>query len=95
MALKDASREVRLQWFARQVLDASFEGLDVGGDDVQRWAKAAGLLDEFTVTAADLHEDSKALHDISNAEYLSEGDTYYRFSPDLEAENVRWSELSS
>lgn len=94
MPLKDASREVRLQWFARQVLDATFQGYDADGGDIQDWAKAAGLIDAFTVTAADLSDESSTLHDVTNAECLGEGDTYYKFSADLKAENVRWSELA-
>ena len=94
MALRDASREVRLQWFARQVLDASFEGLDVDGASIQEWAKQAGLVDEHVVTAADLADDS-ALRGIANFECLSEGDTYYSFSDDLKAENARWAEMAS
>jgi len=93
MTLKEASREVRLQWFARQVLDETFNGLNVDGDDIQQWAKAAGLVDEHVVTAADLAEGSETLRDVSNAECLSEGDTWFSFSDDLKSENVRWHEL--
>ena len=93
MSLKDASREVRLQWFAREVIDATFNGLDVCGADVQAWAKSARLVDEHTVTADDLKEGSTALDDVSNAECLSEGDTWFSFSTDLKAENIRWSEM--
>ncbi len=95
MALKDASREVRLQWFARQVIDAAFEGLDVDGSDIQTWAKRAGLVDEHVVSAADLAPGSTALESVSNAECLSEGDTWFSFSDDLKAENVRWRELTA
>jgi len=95
MALKNASREVRLQWFARQVIDATFDGLDVGGDEIQAWARKAGLVDEHVVTAADLAEGSETLCNVSNAECLSEGDTWFAFSDDLKAENVRWDELTA
>ena len=95
MSLKDASREVRLQWFARQVIDATFNALDVCGADIQHWAHRAGLIDDHTVTEADLAEGSTTLEDVSNAECLEVGDTWFSFSDDLKTENVRWSELST
>ena len=95
MALKDASREVRLQCFARRVLDEALDGLDVCGGDIQEWARAAGLLDEHIVTEADLAPDSETLHGVRDAEFLSIGDSWFSFSGDLKDENVRWSELFS
>lgn len=98
MVLKDASREVRLQWFARAVIEATFEGLDVEGDAIQQWAKMAGLVDERTATAADIAARDKGggpLAEMENSECMSEGDTWFVFSRDLKDENVRWHELAS
>ncbi len=94
MALKNASREVRLQWFARQVIDATWTGSPDGGE-IQDWALAAGLITEHEVTQADVDGHTGALDTIENAEHLDVGDSYYKFSTDLEAESVRWSELSA
>lgn len=95
MALKDASRETRLQWFARAVIDASWSG-DVDATDVQTWAKAAGLVNEHTATAADIEAMDRGdgpLVNMENAECMTAGDTWMTFSADLEARNVNWREL--
>lgn len=98
MALKDASREVRLQWFARAVIDATWQGLRVDSDDIQAWAKSAGLIDENIVTDEHLAALSKGegpLVDVENSEHLQPMDSWMSFSHDLQAENVRWHELAS
>ena len=98
MALKDASREVRLQWFARAVIEASFEGLDIECEYIQTLAKQAGLVDEHAASAADIaarDAGSGPLADMENAECMSVGDTWLTFSGDLKSESVRWSELAS
>lgn len=84
MSLKTASRETRLQWFARAVMDAAWMGGDVCGGDIQEWALQAGLIVPDTVTEENRHE-------IYNGEYFDIGDTFYRFSPDLE--DVAWDEI--
>ena len=84
MSLKTASRETRLQWFARAVVEATWMGSDVCGGDIQEWAVQAGLIVPDTVTEENRHE-------ISNGEYFDIGDTFYRFSPDLE--DVDWNEI--
>ena len=94
MPLRDASRETRLQWFARQVIDATWMGTP-DGTDIQEWALAAGLITQHRVTQDDVDGNTDALSCIENAEHLSVGDDYYKFSADLEAENVRWSELGA
>src|SRR5690606_8149153 len=83
MSLKTASRETRLQWFARTVVDATWMGSDVCGGDIQEWALQAGLIVPDTVTEENHHE-------IANGEYFDIGDTFYRFYPDLE---VNWNEI--
>ena len=85
MSLKNADRQTRLQWFARQVIDAMWNSFgDVDGGDIQDWAAQAGLLVEDTVT--------KENHDtIIEGECLDVGDTFYRFSPDLI--EVDWGQI--
>ena len=80
MALKDASREARLQWFARQIIDAAWHG-DVDAADVQFWGVSAGLIAERKVTAENRQWVDENVIDFSE---LAEGDTFFEFSPDLE-----------
>lgn len=97
MSLKDARRETRLQWFARQVIDASWSG-DVDALDVQAWAKAAGLVNEHTATAADIEAMDRGegpLANMENGECMTAGDTWHTFSSDLDAQNVNWRELAT
>lgn len=83
MALKDASREVRLQWFARQILDDARHG-DVDGGDVQSYAEQAGLIVSQIATEEDIEK-----YDLDGTE---PGDSFYRFSPDLE--DVDWKQMA-
>jgi hypothetical protein len=47
--MSEPTREQLLD-FARKVLEAAIEGLDVDGGDVQDWAVSAGLLTAVVVT---------------------------------------------
>lgn len=83
MTLKHASREVRLQWFARHVIDAVWQG-QLDDDDVIRRALEADLLVEQEAT-----EDDVEKYDLD----IEPGGTFCKFSSDLDAENVDWKQL--
>ena len=75
--LADCAREQRLAWFAREVIRASFDGLDVDPDTIQWFALAAGLIYTETVDA------DTDLRGVRDAECLERGDTFFREARDL------------
>lgn len=75
--LESCTREQRLAWFAQQVIRASFDGLDIGSDDVQEWACSARLVHSETVT------NDTDLSGVANAEFMGIGDEFFREARDL------------
>ncbi|HAF39549.1 MAG TPA: hypothetical protein DCG72_11240 [Gammaproteobacteria bacterium] len=82
MSLDTADQTTRLQWFARQIVDCSWNGYDADGGLIQSLALKARLIHPVVAKAG---EEDEWPQDVE------EGDTYYMFTKDLA--EVDWDQL--
>ena len=87
MTVKLASREVRLKWFARQVIFAACKGDAVDSSELVGWALAAGLVEEHHMVSEVRPQGSAPLGapGVAGRQTLS-------LSSDLQI--VHWAELA-
>lgn len=76
--VKNRTRERRLIEFARKTIERSFRAGSVDAAEIQEFAKIAGLIERRTVDARTIGRLAHILPD------LEVGDTYLKFSDDLE-----------
>ena len=76
--VKNRTRERRLIEFARKTIERSFRAGSVDAAEIQEFAKIAGLIERRKVNARTIGQLAQILPD------LEVGDTYLRFTDDLE-----------